>query len=163
MFVSSFCFPMAFLSMLLHVSSFVWRPDAALIDEAGTLGQCNSLVTPSTIDSRDIWQHTVEKSQTNAINATMPLLRQAIWGHILKFTVEKSHTNATNVYMALLMQAIIGHIWKHTVQKSQTNVTNVTLHALIQVLWGHIWKDTVEKSQTNATNNVAMHPYFQAI
>ena len=39
----------------------------------------------------------MEKSKTDVISVTMPLLRQAIWGHILKRTMEKSQTNATNV------------------------------------------------------------------
>ena len=99
-----------------------------------------------------IWKHTVEKSQTNATNVTLPLLRQAIWGDIWKHTVEKSQTNATNVTLHPLMQALWGHIWKRTVEKSQTNATNVTLHPLRQAIWGHIWKHTVEKSQTNAIN-----------
>jgi hypothetical protein len=53
------------------------------------------------------------------INVTLPHLRQAIWKHI----AEKSQTNATNVIMPLLRQAIWGHIWKHTAGKSQTNAT----------------------------------------
>ena len=57
----------------------------------------------------------MEKSKTNVISVTMPLLRQAIWGHILKRTVEKSQTNATNVTMPHIAQAIWGNIWKHTV------------------------------------------------
>ena len=56
--------------------------------------------------------------------------------------------------MPLLRQAIWGHIWKHTVEKSQRNATNVTLPLLGQALWGDILKHTVEKSQTNATNEI---------
>ena len=37
----------------------------------------------------------MEKSKTDVISVTMPLLRQAIWGHILKRTMEKSQTNVT--------------------------------------------------------------------
>ena len=62
-----------------------------------------------------IWKRTLEKSQTNATNATLPLLRQAIWGDSWKRTVEKSQTNATNVTMPLLGQAIRGHILRCTV------------------------------------------------
>ena len=55
----------------------------------------------------------MEKSQTNATNVTMHLLKQAIWGNIWKRTLEsnkcKSRTNATNVTMHLL--------WKCTVVK----------------------------------------------
>ena len=58
------------------------------------------------------WKRTVQWSQTNATNATIPLLKHAIWGHIWKCTVEKSQTNATNVTMHLLRQEIWGHIWK---------------------------------------------------
>ena len=53
--------------------------------------------------------------------------------------MEKSQTNATNVTMHLLRQAIWGHIWKHTVEKNQVNATNVTLPLLRQSIWGHIW------------------------
>ena len=82
----------------------------------------------------------------------MHLLKQAIWGLILKCTAEKSQTNAANMTMLLLGQAIWGGIWKRTVEKSQTNATNVTLPLLRQAIWGHIWKRTVEKSQINAAN-----------
>ena len=92
----------------------------------------------------DIWKRTVEKSQSNATNVTLPLFRLAIWGHIWKRTVGKSQTNATNVIMPLLRQAIWGDIWKHTVGKSETNAASVTLPALPQVLWGDIWRGTVQ-------------------
>ena len=62
----------------------------------------------------DIWKHTVEKSQTNAANVTMPLLRQAVWGDIWKGTVEKSQTNAANVTLNPLL---------HTTEKSQSKMT----------------------------------------
>ena len=45
----------------------------------------------------------------------------------LECTVEKSQTNATNATMHPLMQAVWEHIWKRRVEKSQTNATNVTL------------------------------------
>ena len=96
-----------------------------------------------------IVKHTVEKSQTNAINVTMLLLVQAILGNIWKRTVEKSQTNATNATMPLLVQTFWETIWKRTVEKSQTNATNVTLRPLGQAIWGNIWKGTVKKSQTN--------------
>ena len=48
----------------------------------------------------------VEKSQTNATNAAMPLLEQMFLGDILKRTVEKSQTNATNVTLGPLGQAV---------------------------------------------------------
>ena len=97
------------------------------------------------------------KGQINATNATLYLLRQAIWGHIWKRTVEKSQINAANVTMHLLMQEVWGHIWKHTVEKSPTNVTSVTLHALIQDLWEGIWKATVEECRPHflCTTNFA--------
>ena len=101
----------------------------------------------------DIWKHTLEKSQINAINVTLHPHRQAIWGGIWKHIVEKSQASATYLdrvpawlvmgnltkpTMPLLMQAIWGYIWKRTVEKSQINATNVTLHlsAVIRVLWG---------------------------
>ena len=92
------------------------------------------------------WEMQIMKrtNQTNATNATMPLLRHAIWGDIWKRTVEKRQTNATNVIMPLMRQAIWGHIWNHTAEKSQANATNVTLPALIQVLWGNIWRGTTQ-------------------
>ena len=76
------------------------------------------------IFSGDIWKRTAEKSQTNAINVTMYLLRQAVWGDIWKCTVEKSQTNATNVTLPLFGQTFWRHIWERTVEKSQINVTN---------------------------------------
>ena len=103
-------------------------------------------------EETNIWKPTVEKGQTNAINVTMLLFGQAIWGHIWKPTLEKSHTNATNVTMLLLIQAIWRHKWKPKLEKSKTNATNVTMSALIQAIWRHIRKPTVEKGQTNATN-----------
>ena len=36
---------------------------------------------------------------------------EAIWGYIWKHTVEKSQTNVTDVTMPLLMQAIWGDTW----------------------------------------------------
>ena len=82
------------------------------------------------------------------INVTLPHLRQAIWKHI----AEKSQTNATNVIMPLLRQAIWGHIWKHTAGKSQTNATyDVILHPFTQAIWRYISKHIAGKSQTNAT------------
>ena len=44
-------------------------------------------------------------------------------------------TNATNMTMPLLMQAIWGHIWKRTVEKSQTNAVSVIMHVLGQAIW----------------------------
>ena len=93
-----------------------------------------------------ILKRTAEKSQTNATNATMPLLRQAIWSDIWKRTVEKSQTNAITVIMHLLGQTIWGHIWKRTVEKSQSNAINVAMPLLRQVIWGDICKHTGEKS-----------------
>ena len=40
-------------------------------------------------------KRTLEKSQTNETNVTMPFLTQLIWGHIWKYTVEKSQANTT--------------------------------------------------------------------
>ena len=56
----------------------------------------------------------------------MPLFKQSIWRNVWKHTVEKSQTNATNETMHPLGQAIWGDIWKDTVEKIQRNVTNVT-------------------------------------
>ena len=91
-----------------------------------------------------------EKSQTNATNVTMPLLRQSIWGNIRKFTVEKSQINAASVIMHPTRQAIWGHIWEYTLEKSQTNATNVILLPPEKIIWGHIWRNTHQ-------NKVQMH------
>ena len=104
-----------------------------------------------------IWKDTVEKSQTNATNVTLHLLMQAIWGNIWKCTVEKSQTNATNQILHPHRLAIWRDIWKRTLEKNQTNATNAILHPHRQAIWGDIWERTAEKSQTNATN-VTMHP-----
>ena len=60
---------------------------------------------------KEIWEHilnhTVEKSQ---INVTMPHPLHVILGDIWKYTVEKRKTNAINVTMPLMMQAIWGNI-----------------------------------------------------
>ena len=110
----------------------------------------------------DIWEHTVEKSPTNATNVTIHLPLHIIWGCTWKRTVEKSQINAASVTIHHIMQAIWGFIWKHTLGKSRTNVTNVILHPLRQAIWRDIWERTVEKSQTNATN-VSLHPLTSAI
>ena len=57
-----------------------------------------------------IWQHTVEKSQTSAVNVNFdPVLPRPI----SKYTVEKSQTNATNVILYRLMkEEICGDISK---------------------------------------------------
>ena len=86
---------------------------------------------------RDIWKHTVDKSQTNVSSVIMPPLMHTIWGHIWKHTVDKSQTNATYVALHLNRQAIWGHIWKHTGDKSQVNATSVTLHLQRQAIWKH--------------------------
>ena len=82
---------------------------------------------------------------------------QAIWGNIWKSTVEKRQTNAINANMHLLMQAIWGRIWKYTVEKSETNATSVIIHLVMLKPWGDIWKLTVEKNQTNETSTT-LHP-----
>ena len=43
---------------------------------------------------------TVEETRTNATDVTMPLLKQAFWGHILKCTVEKvKHMQSMWLYL----------------------------------------------------------------
>ena len=74
------------------------------------------------------------------------------WGHIWKRTVEKSQTNATNVTLPHLGQTFWRRIWKRTVERRQINVTNVTMYLLRKAVWGNIWKRTVEKSQTKVTH-----------
>ena len=133
--------------------------------------------------------HTAEKSQTNATNAILHPLVQAVWGHIWKYTAEKSQTSATSVTLHPLTQAICGDIWKTqwrkikqmqpmrlcivggkqfisswepTVEKSPINATIVIMYPLRQAIWGHIWRHTLEKSQTTATN-VIMHPLGQIV
>ena len=48
----------------------------------------------------------------------------------------KVKTNAANATMHSLGQAIWGHIGKRTMEKSQKNITSVTLHPLQQVVGG---------------------------
>ena len=50
----------------------------------------------------------------------------------LKTHSGKSQTNATNVTMPILGQAIWGHIWKRTVGRSQIIAINATLHPCMQ-------------------------------
>ena len=79
----------------------------------------------------------------------MPLLRQAIWEHIWKCTVEKSQTNATNATLHPLRQAIWGHIWKPTEAKSYTNAPSVTMQyasSRSDVLRTHLKTHSGEKS-----------------
>ena len=66
--------------------------------------------------------------------------------------MEKNQTNATNAAVHPLKQAIWGNIWKRTVYKNQTNAANATMHPLKQAIWGNIWKHTAEKSQTDEIN-----------
>ena len=65
-------------------------------------------------------------------------------GNIWEHTVEKSQTNATSVTLHLLMQAIWGLIWKHTLGKKRSNATIVIMHPLRDVIWGDIWKPTTK-------------------
>ena len=77
-----------------------------------------------------------------------------VWEH----TVEKSQTNANSVIMHHIKQAIWGLIWKHIAGKSQTNATSVVMHFMKQAIWGNVWKYTTEKRQTNATNALCVRP-----
>ena len=79
-------------------------------------------------------------------------------GNIWEHTVEKSQTNANSVIMHHIKQAIWGLIWKHIAGKSQTNATSVVMHFLKQAIWGNVWKYTTEKRQTNATNALCVRP-----
>ena len=92
------------------------------------------------------------KSQTSATNATLPSLKQGIWGHIWKGTVEKNQTNATNVTLPLLSHLIWGGISKRTVEKNLTNVISVTLHHLMQTLWRSIWEWMHSGEKSNKCN-----------
>ena len=101
------------------------------------------------------------KSQTSATNATLPSLKQGIWGHIWKGTVEKNQTNATNVTLPLLSHLIWGGISKRTVEKNLTNVISVTLHHLMQTLWRSIWEWMHSgENQTNVTS-ATLHALMQ--
>ena len=66
----------------------------------------------------DIWKHTVKAIATNV---NMPPLGQEILGNIWKCTEGKSQTNVINLTMPLLRQAIWGHIeniqWRNIKQK----------------------------------------------
>ena len=46
-------------------------------------------------------------------------VRHVIWGHIWKCTLEKSHTNAANATMHPFGQIVWGHIWKLILEKSK--------------------------------------------
>ena len=73
----------------------------------------------------------VERSRTNAINVTLhPHIRQVIWEPLRKHTLERSQTNVINAILPLLMQKFWENIWKRTVEKSQTNVINVIMPLL---------------------------------
>ena len=134
-----------------------------------------------------IWKCTVEKSQTNAINATFHPFRQ---GHIWKRSGEKSYKCNQAMWLCLLWSELFqstfenarwkkykykykcnfasiqaGHLWKHLKTHSgekSYKCKNVTRHLLWQAIWGHIWQRTVEKSQTNATN-VTMPALIQSL
>ena len=131
-------------------------------NEEEKANKCNQCKFASSLKSslRRHWKYTVGKSQTNATDVTMHLLRHAFWGDIWKYTVEKSQTNAACVILHPLRQAIWGDIWKYTVEKRSTNATSVIMHPLMHTIWGLIWKHTVETSQTNATS-VNMHALIQ--
>jgi len=88
-------------------------------------------------------------NQLNVTNATIPLLRQAIWGHIWKST---DKCNQKYDYAFSLAGSLRTYLKTHSGEKSQTNATSVTMPLLVQVFWGHICKRTVGKRKTNATN-----------
>ena len=64
-----------------------------------------------------IWKDTVEKSQTNAINAILHLHGQAIWGSIWKDILEKRYINANSATIHLVRQVIWRDIWRHIVKQ----------------------------------------------
>ena len=98
---------------------------------------------PPRIDviSLNIWKLTMEGNQTNATNAILHLLWQAIWEDIWKRTVEKSQTNASSVinYASTRADVLRIYLKKHS-GESRTNATFAIMHALIQDLLGGIWK-----------------------
>ena len=65
-----------------------------------------------------------------------------VWSMQMWKSWRKSQINATNATLHLLRQAIWGYIWKRTVEKSQTNAASASLPALTQVLWRDIWRGT---------------------
>ena len=84
----------------------------------------------------------LNKSKTNATNVTLPLLRQAIWGHIWKRTVEKSQINAANVTLPLLWHVIMRrHLKTHWRKvKLKWHIESVTKQKLyILSLWMRIF------------------------
>ena len=92
------------------------------------------------------------KTQAGKGQMNMPILWQAIWGHIWKRPEDRSQIVATSV---TLHPHIWGDICKHTVEKvkqSQTNAIDVIMQLLVKMFWGRIWTHTVEKSQTNASS-----------
>ena len=95
-------------------------------EKSNKCNQCDFACSQAGTLKRHLKMHS-EKSPTNATNATLPFLRNAIWIDIWKCMVEKSLTNATNAILPPLGQAIWGDIWKCTVEKSLINATNATL------------------------------------
>ena len=66
-----------------------------------------------------------------------------IWA---KLSTRKQHINAINASLRLIVEAVWGDIWKCTLEKSETNATSAIMLPLNQAIWGHIWKDTIEKN-----------------
>ena len=68
--------------------------------------------------------------------------------------------------MPLLRQAIWGHILKRTMEKSQTNATNVTLHAFENKQWRKFKQMSGEQmfynQQPSQASNLLRHPYLGA-
>ena len=100
--------------------------------------------------------HSGEK-HTNAINATLHLFRQTIWGHSWKNVQMQPF-----VTLHLFMQVIWENIWKLPQVKSRSNAINATFHLFRQAIWENIWKLPQVKRCKNATN-VTLHFFGQTI
>ena len=71
---------------------------------------------------------------------TLYPFEQAIWGHILEHILAKSHTNAINATMPPLRELHWGHTWTHTEGKKETRETCLIMYAaaVTQAIWAVI-------------------------
>ena len=108
--------------------------------------QCEFSCTRVSYLKKHMLEHSGEKpfrcDQWNysCARATMPLLRQAIWGHIKKRTLGKVRQMQPMRLCILSGMLFEDTFEKHTVEKSQTNVrrANVLQPSQAGILWGHL-------------------------
>ena len=134
----------------------------------------------------DIWKPTLEKSRSNATNATSDLFTQTIWEHIWNSQWRKvvqmqlcicSDSQFEKTFENSILRKIVQmqptwlasvhsddlrkHLKTHT-GKSHWNATNATMHLFWQAMWEDIWKLTLEKNRSYATNATS-HMFTQTI